>query len=265
MGTSSGYGGSAGAKPVRDPIQQWIGEPAGHGPDNGGDSDGTPSDVPPPETDRPSPGPGPPVPTRVLQSLSALGRLLAGTGGAGGGGGGGGGVGGRDTRKAAVSGALAVSAGYGSRGGADQQQAFFEHNLRPEDLDGLGPMEQALRIKEGAAPDGDRLDDDEVNQANCNFAIWIVEQGTDVAPDDAVRRWLVEYTWIVWQRETGQMLCELDAQQRRSREGQMRAVLENRMALTAIDMDGVTPADFQAAIQRALDTLDSIFDTNQQP
>lgn len=45
----------------------------------------------------------------------------------------------------------------------------------------------------------------------------------------------------------------------------MRTVLENRMALTRIDMDGVTSADFQAAIQRALDTLDNIFGTDQQP
>lgn len=267
MGTSTGYGGSAGAKPVRDPIRQWI-EGAGGGGPGGGDGNGDPDDiprpddVPRPDDERPGWPPRLPAPPPVLKSLAALGSLLAGAG-AGARGRGGGGVGGRSTSKAATSGGLAASAGYGSRGGPDQLQAFADHTLRPEELEGLSPMEQAFRIKEAAAPDGEQLDDDEINQANCNFAIWIVEQGPGIAPDDVVRHWVLEYIWVVWQREIGQVLCELDAQQRQNREEQMKAVLENRMALTDIDMDGVTAADFQRAIERALDTLAAIFGTEQ--
>ena len=173
-------------------------------------------------------------------------------------------AGGRNTRKVARSGGLAASAGYGSRGGADQTQAFADHTLQPADLEGLGPMEQAFRIKEAASPDGEQLDDDEINQANCNFAMWIVEQGPDIAPDDVVRRWLVEYVWVVWQREVGNDLNGLDARQRQRREEQMKAVLENRMAIAEIDLNGVTAADFQKAIEEALGTLGAIFGTEQQ-
>ena len=265
MGTSKGYGGSAGAKPVRDPIREWI-EGAEDG-GSGGRGDGGEDQPRPPRPDDDLPG-VPRLPTvspRVLRSLAALGGLFASgaAGGRSGSGGGGRVAGGRNPTKVARSGGLAASAGYGSRGGPDQQQAFVDHALQPADLAGLGPMEQALRIKEAAAPDGEQLDDDEINQANCNFAMWIVEQGPGIAPDDVVRRWLVEYIWVVWQREVGNELNGLDSKQRQRREEQMKAVLENRMAIADITLDGVTPADFQQAIQEALETLEVIFGTEQ--
>lgn len=265
MGTSKGYGGSAGAKPVRDPIREWISS-IGTGEGDGGDGGEDQPRLPMTDDDRPGVPTSPPPPPQVLRSLAALGGLFAAaaTGGGAGARGGGRVAGGRDTRKAARSGGLAASAGYGSRGGADRQQAFSDHTLQPENLEGLGPMQQAFTIKEAAAPDGEQLDDDEINQANCNFAMWIVEQGPGIAPEDVVRRWVVEYVWVVWQREVGNDLNGLEARQRQRREEQMKAVLENRMAIADIDLRGVTPADFQQAIQEALETLEAIFGTEQR-
>lgn len=195
MGTSSGYGGSAGAKRVRDPLSatpagKWSTEAA-------------------------------------RESLDALMRVLTRAG-----------TGVRSTSRAAECGGRAASTWWSSRG---------------EDRAGRSGMERALPIKKAAAPHGHQLDDDEISQANCDFALRIVNQKADVAPEEVVRRWLIEFIWVVWQRETGQLLGELGAD-RQEREQAMKGELEQRIRSAKIDIDRGEP-NFKQAIERALHTL----------
>lgn len=280
MGTSGAYGGSAGFGPVRDPIADWIdgggaggGSPAGDGP---ADGDGQPAP--------PNGGPGR-TPPAVQESLRELGRILSRGGSSGAGrapgrpavrnrstGGAGGSArstGGRSRARAASAGGSAVSAGYAARSGAAIPIPGID--LTAEEFADLSPWEQAARIVDAADPAGPREDgespfhDDEIRQANSEFAIWLVKQSGPVTSDALVRRWLVAYIWTVWQREVGEKLRQMDdPADMRLREDEMRVSLEANLAGMDVPTTGVTPAAFREVIDRCLHSLELVFGEDEQ-
>ena len=162
-----------------------------------------------------------------------------------------------------------MAAGYAARGGAGIPVPGVD--LTAEEFVGLSPWQQAARIVDAADPAGGRGDgespfhDDEIRQANSDFAIWVVNQPGPVAPDALVRRWLVAYVWTVWQREVGHNLRAMDDPvEMRHREEEMRVTLEANLARMDVPTTDVTAAAFQGTIDRCLDSLERVFGQAEQ-
>ena len=277
MGTSGAYGGSAGFGPVRDPIAEWVG---------GGDLP-SPGDRPPEAKDGDTapgspPAASPPIPPQVLKSLESLGRSLSSgiaspTGaparprvhGARSGGGGGGAMratGGRSRTRASASGGAAAAAGYAAGAGGGVAEPGV--NLTAEDFAGLSTMQKAAKIVAVAAP-GPREEgesafhDDEIRRANGDFAHWVVMQDGPVSAEDLVRAWVGCYVWVIWQREVGHVLRQMDdPQEMENREKEMRAALDARMGGLNVKTTGVTAEDFQQVIAACIESLDRVFGTD---
>lgn len=272
MGTSGAYGGSAGARNVRDRTRDWIGSGGAAGGGAGGGEAPSPAPSipsPPPEpptADRPPP-PRPTVPPALGKVISSLSALLAnggvgggGSGGAGGGGDSFGGSGGRrGAARAARVGGRALGGAYGARtGGA---AAVAELGLDLGELRGLSRYEQAKRILDAAlGPKGDVMDS-ELRKTNAEVVLWALNEETAPTAVDLANRWVVEYVWQTWITESGPLLQGLGANRARVEE-EMRAALEATVTARALPDDrALMAADFTEAITSALESLRRISGT----
>jgi len=276
MGTSGSYSGSGGkaGKDLRQELTDWLDQL----PPN------PPEEQPPDDSDPGQPPTQPPSPTQlppeIVQNILPFLRPRATGGGGSDGPGGAGGIGGAGAGERGSSGgrsgggprrSAAVSAGSAGRAAA-AAYAYQTGNvaelerlgLRYDELRTLGdPLEVTSRIVAAACgPNESTIEDMEQRYVAAELAEWVFEQGAEAVPtpEEIVRKTISLIIVETLESETGDLLRngQRPAWATELAEGELRDAAEVLAQRATLSVDGVSEAEFAAAIENGIETLRQI-------